>query len=241
MGRSWRCVSERVRRTGLRPSPTQCAQCRQVFIPSLAGFQRYCSAPCQYKAAYAKDPRAWCKRSRRNEKLRRGKLPKTFEKWTDEERRALWEEYRGGRRNMVDFATAKGYGDNLLRCLFRACFPDGWADEVERRKGKASAYKRGRNFEHRVMDYLKGRGFWTLRSPMSAGPADLVAIRKGENWLVQCKVSRQYFTKRQRAELLSLAESIGSRAVLAFRDPALPHWEIRLEGLDGRPICLDTG
>jgi hypothetical protein len=51
-----------------------------------------------------------------------------------------------------------------------------------------SAYSRGAAFEHRVMAALEARGYTTLRSAGSHSPADIVALRRDGNLLVQAKL-----------------------------------------------------
>ena len=50
-----------------------------------------------------------------------------------------------------------------------------------------SNYRRGADFERRVMAHLGRTGYATLRSAGSHSPADVVAVRRGEVLFVQCK------------------------------------------------------
>lgn len=51
----------------------------------------------------------------------------------------------------------------------------------------ATNYQRGASFERRVKALLEGEGFAVVRSAGSHSPADLVAMRKGELVIIQCK------------------------------------------------------
>jgi len=55
-----------------------------------------------------------------------------------------------------------------------------------------------------------------MRSPMSRGLADLMAIKKGSSLLVQCKRGGYENFARQ-MKLMDLAESVGAVALIAFR------------------------
>jgi Holliday junction resolvase len=53
-----------------------------------------------------------------------------------------------------------------------------------------TSYRKGRQFEYRVRDYLEDLGFLVVRSPGSRAPFDLLAISaKGPILLIQCKVT----------------------------------------------------
>lgn len=105
------------------------------------------------------------------------------------------------------------------------------------RSNKTSAYARGRRFEWRVKRHLEGEGYFVLRSPRSEGPADLVAIRRGEVLLVQCKTG-SWISADSRDALLGLARSIGAKAVFVHRGKA-PRYELIFEDLS--QTCNDKG
>jgi len=56
-------------------------------------------------------------------------------------------------------------------------------------------YARGRRFEWRVRDVLRGEGWLVLRTAGSRGPVDLIALRPGEVRFIQCKT--RYPTDRE--------------------------------------------
>jgi len=78
-------------------------------------------------------------------------------------------------------------------------------------------YKKGYRFERRVIEKLESEGYWVVRQAKSSFP-DLVAFKGGETLLVECKVDRGYFTKREREELVELARRIGAKPILAYRN-----------------------
>lgn len=77
-------------------------------------------------------------------------------------------------------------------------------------------YIRGRHFEWRVRDHLIKQGYFVSRSPASRSPVDLIAIKKGEGLLVQCKTTPR-LSKKDAQILKSLADSIGFKAILSYR------------------------
>jgi len=80
-----------------------------------------------------------------------------------------------------------------------------------------SSYRRGRRFEYRVRDHLEKREYYVVRQTRSAFP-DLIAIKKGEILLVECKVHRRRLTKDQRQRLLELTQRLGAKPMLAYRE-----------------------
>lgn len=77
-------------------------------------------------------------------------------------------------------------------------------------------YRRGRGLEYYVRDRLAEMGYVTLRSPASKGPADVVAMRPGEVYFVQCKVAG-YMGVGEWNELMDYAERAGATPILATR------------------------
>jgi len=77
------------------------------------------------------------------------------------------------------------------------------------------AYRRGRRFEWEVRRLLEERGFLVIRAARSR-PIDLVALRGGEAYLIECKYSSRM--RRGAGErLVELAERAGARPILASR------------------------
>lgn len=135
--------------------------------------------------------------------------------------RELFDQYKDSKFSLDLFSKGRGYSSAGLSKVFNEYFPDEFEMIKEQKiTAKNEWYKKGRRFEYTVKNYLKSKGFWTLRSPGSAGPVDLIAIKKGLILLVQCKC-RPGLSKMEKEELLRLSESTGSKPILAYRET--PH------------------
>ena len=117
-----------------------------------------------------------------------------------------------------------------LRIFWQKNFPNEYYGYLEVKGSRNTPYRRGRWFEWRVRDYFKDKGYYVLRSPQSRGPADLVAIEKGEVLLIQCKIWG-YMSLRQKEELVRLANSIGAIPLLISRGLP-PKYEIKILSLE---------
>ena len=81
---------------------------------------------------------------------------------------------------------------------------------------KCNPYRRGRMFEYRTRDYLRGFGWFVIRQPRSAFP-DLVALKNGTILLIECKL-HGYLPSAERRHIVRLARNhIQGRPLLAFR------------------------
>jgi len=78
-------------------------------------------------------------------------------------------------------------------------------------------YVRGRNFEYQVKYKLVDQGYFVIRAAASK-PIDLVAIRKGDVMLVECKRNKKQVTQRLREELRRLGEALNVSVAVAYRD-----------------------
>jgi len=90
-----------------------------------------------------------------------------------------------------------------------------------------SSYRKGRRFEYQVRDQLERLGYWVVRQSRSAFP-DLIALKRGEILLVECRL-RGRLTNMERKRLMELAERLGARPLLAYREGR----RLILEELDG--------
>ena len=80
-------------------------------------------------------------------------------------------------------------------------------------------YSKGRAFEYRVRRYLEGKGFVVFRTAGSHSPADLIALRAGEVWLVQCKATTGgYLSRVARLGFVEVANELGVVPMLAFKE-----------------------
>ena len=78
----------------------------------------------------------------------------------------------------------------------------------------SSEYIRGRRFEYRVKRLLEKHGYRVVRAASSKGPADLVAFRKVELLLVQCKIG-DWHTREDWNELVAIARETGAVPIFA--------------------------
>lgn len=76
-------------------------------------------------------------------------------------------------------------------------------------------YERGRRFEWTVRRYFESLGFVVIRAAASK-PVDLVALRDGAVFLIECKYNTG-MTRRERKRMLEIAEKAGTTALLATK------------------------
>jgi len=75
--------------------------------------------------------------------------------------------------------------------------------------------RRGQKFEYRVKRHLEKEGYTVFR--VSKGPIDLIALKKGEVLLVECKVSNIYVTSELKRRLFEISEKLGVGVAVAYR------------------------
>lgn len=97
-------------------------------------------------------------------------------------------------------------------------------------KYKTSAYERGRKFEYRVRKHLRDEGYFVVRSAKSGTVCDLVALKKGEILLIQCKLNKK-ISRKEKEELAKLAEQVGGKALLAYSEKRKLKFEEIKEGI----------
>lgn len=79
------------------------------------------------------------------------------------------------------------------------------------------SYRKGRRFEWRVKELLESNGFFVVRAA-SSKPIDLVAVRAGEVFLVECKYGSSKPTEREKQKLVEIAEKAGAIPILAIKE-----------------------
>ena len=79
-------------------------------------------------------------------------------------------------------------------------------------------YAKGRRFEYRAKRSLESQGFVVFRSAGSHSRADLIALRAGEVWLVQCKANDGYLSTQEREGLVLVALELGVVPILAHKE-----------------------
>ena len=72
-----------------------------------------------------------------------------------------------------------------------------------------SNYDHGATLERSVKSCLQANGYFAVKSGGSKGPVDVVAIKRGEILLVQCKTDG-YLSPLERVELRKLALDLGA-------------------------------
>jgi Holliday junction resolvase len=137
-------------------------------------------------------------------------------KFSEQEARILFQKWKNSRIPLDVFARKHGHDFRIFACTFKTYFPDEYEIELESRKNTNRRYLKGRRFEYVVRDHLKAKGYFVLRSPRSLGVVDLVALKKGEVLFIQCKI-RGNMSSTEKAELISLASSVGAKALVACK------------------------
>lgn len=79
------------------------------------------------------------------------------------------------------------------------------------------AYEAGDRFEKRVAAQLEVDGYEVWQSRGSKGPADLVALKKGQSLLVQVKAGVTILSHDEWNGLYELARSVGAEPIIADR------------------------
>ena len=80
-----------------------------------------------------------------------------------------------------------------------------------------TSYSKGRSFEYRVKRALQDQGWLVFRTAGSHSPADLIAMRTGEIWFIQCRLSG-YLLPIERVGFIEIAKEQGVVPMLAYRE-----------------------
>ena len=80
-------------------------------------------------------------------------------------------------------------------------------------------YIKGRNFEYRIMDYLREKGYFCMRSSGSRGPFDIIAIppSQGSTLLIQAKYNG-YLPKYELQQLKEIQKKIWGLVKIAYSE-----------------------
>lgn len=149
---------------------------------------------------------------------RKGIYPKNhfFRNFSKEDAEDMFVKWEASRLPLKIFAKEKAnISYSILSKLFKEHMRSRFEDLSE--KHKVHNYQRGRDLEYKVRDIYAEKGYFVLRSPRSGGPADIVALKRGEIVLIQCKARKNLLSRRESDELVKLAESLSAKAVLAYR------------------------
>lgn len=80
-----------------------------------------------------------------------------------------------------------------------------------------SEYRRGADFERKVVNDYKARNWYASRTPGSKSPIDIIAFRLGEVHIIQCKLTG-LMTKAAKEQLRLMAQENGFRAFLCWNN-----------------------
>ena len=80
-----------------------------------------------------------------------------------------------------------------------------------------SEYRRGADFERKVVNDYKARNWYASRTPGSKSPIDIIAFRDGEVHIIQCKLTGR-ITNAAKEQLRCMAAENKFRAFIARND-----------------------
>jgi Holliday junction resolvase len=131
---------------------------------------------------------------------------------------AIWDDFQRSSLGLGQYCRKRGYDDLGFSRKMQEIFPDEYEHVIELKAPKQSRYRYGRQFEYRVRDDLKSRGYFALRSPASKSPLDVLAVKHGCVLMVQAKRGGALPPKEWNP-LFDLASSVGAIPVLAVEPP----------------------
>jgi len=76
--------------------------------------------------------------------------------------------------------------------------------------------EKGRRFENYIKDKLEARGYYVIRSAGSKGIFDLIAVKGGVPYGIQCK--KNGIPKKLREELIRVGEKYGIVPCAAYKN-----------------------
>ena len=86
-----------------------------------------------------------------------------FSSMTKDKARKLFDKFKKTSTSLILFSRKVNYSADHLSEIFRKYWPDEYDMIQEERLARRDLwYKRGRNFEYIVRNYLKNKGFWVL-------------------------------------------------------------------------------
>jgi len=133
---------------------------------------------------------------------------------TEEYARGIFEKFKASAKNLGQFCRSMGYDDLGFSVCMKRYFPDEWEHVIESKQTSQTWYRLGRQFEYRVRDDLRGKGYFAQRSPGSKTPIDITAISPGRVLLIQCKRGSG-ISVAEWNEVYDLAVSCGAIPILA--------------------------
>ncbi|MHA3723824.1 hypothetical protein ACXR2T_08085 [Leucobacter sp. HY1910] len=128
--------------------------------------------------------------------------------------RALFDAFITGGEVASRFCSRHGYSVSGFSAAMKEQWPEEWAMAVEdKQPTAANRYRIGRALEQRVKLHLTEAGYFVVRSAGSHSAADLVALKDGTIWLVQCKRAGALPPSEWNA-LITAAEQAGGHAIM---------------------------
>jgi Holliday junction resolvase len=241
---SLKCAAEANAKRRMAGEERICQLCRKPFHVIPSRLKRngglFCSVSCRIKWFKLHPIRLGKKLSSESrDKIRKAHLRDSPFSFNEETVRLLFEGYKKSRSPIDQYALSIHRSAKTLRSLFKKYFPDEYETLIEEKMNVSHLYKKGVNFEYKVRDYLRHLGYFVLRSPRSGGPVDLVALKKNESLLIQCKFTKKGLRVKERLELIELATSISAKALLAYRGPP-PKYPIMIQQLTPAPTILSN-
>jgi Holliday junction resolvase len=106
---------------------------------------------------------------------------------SEDEAAEIWDHFKRNSLGLVAYCKRKGYDDLGFSRTMKSFFGDEWESVMESKQPRTSLYRHGRRFEYMVRNKLREAGFFAQRSPASKSVMDILAVRPGEVWMVQCK------------------------------------------------------
>jgi Holliday junction resolvase len=131
-----------------------------------------------------------CRQARRlgmTDQKRRRPYRAVWSQLNEEQAAAEWDLFRASPLGLIAWCKKNGYDDLGFSKAMKRFFSDEWESVIESKQPRQSMYRRGRQLEYKVRDHLRKLGFFAQRSPASKSPVDILAVRRGEVWMVQCK------------------------------------------------------
>jgi len=139
---------------------------------------------------------------------------RTWASMTEDEAAVWLTRFRTSNLGLSAFCKEHGFGEVGFWQTMTKYFPGAYEAIIESKVPLGSKYRVGRAFEYRTMSDLKTRGFFVYLAPGSRSPIDVVAIRRGEVLMIQCRIGGALVPEEWN-ELLDLASSSGATAVKA--------------------------
>lgn len=106
---------------------------------------------------------------------------------SEDEAATIWDHFKRNSLGLIAYCKKQGYDDLGFSRTMKQFFADEWESVMEAKQPRQGLYRYGRQFEYRVRDALRKAGFYAQRSPASKSVLDILAVRPGEVWMVQCK------------------------------------------------------